>query len=76
MKLRVTGRYVDLDFETRVPIMLSCRYVNERVAEIMAMQIARILKLEKSKGLKGLWKEIYYEKPKKVKNRKKIRRGS
>lgn len=43
MKVFVTGRYVDLNFQTKVPIIIGQQYANESVAKAVAMAIARML---------------------------------
>lgn len=47
MKLTVTGRFVDLDFCTPVPLKLSQQYFNESVAQGAARTMARIIGLKK-----------------------------
>jgi hypothetical protein len=47
MKLTVTGRYVDLDFETPVPIKLSQQFSADSVASSAARAIARKLGIRK-----------------------------
>lgn len=43
MRVFVTGSYVDLDFQTRVPIKLGQKYANESVARAVAMAVARLI---------------------------------
>lgn len=57
MKLTVTGRYVDLDFQTPVPIKLSQQFSTDTIAQSAAKVIARRLDIRR-------FEVVYYSKEK------------